>query len=193
MQFEGIWKSLFIILLFVGAAWSATLWPTEVIIEVNLPLIDGVIVEEEYFETIILKDVEVHFSNDGEFIFIGLRSSGNGWVAVGFSPVDVHGGANFLLGAVVDGEARVSDEYGSGQYEHVLDTSLGGSIDIVEFAGTEASGTVFELKIPLDSGDSYDVVLETGNIYSIIVAYHESEDDFQIKHTARFHQSIAIH
>jgi hypothetical protein len=177
----------------VGAAWSATLWPSQVIVEVTKPLIDGIIVRGEYLEVLVLDGVEIHSFNDDEFVFIGLRSAGFGWVALGFSPVELHSGSNFLFGAVVDGETLVSDQFGSGRYVHVQDTSLGGTSDIVEYAGAETSGTVIELKIPLDSGDVYDTFLEAGKIYSIIVAYQEYEDDFQIKHTARFHQSITIH
>jgi hypothetical protein len=177
----------------VGAAWSATLWPSQVIVEVTKPLIDGIIVRGEYLDVLVLDGVEVHSFNDDEYVFIGLKSAGFGWIAIGISPVELHSGANFLFGAVVDGETRVSDEYGTGQYEHNMDTSLGGTSDIIEYAGTEVSGTVIELRIPLDSRDVYDTFLEAGKIYSIIVAYHEYEDDFQIKHTARLHQSITIH
>jgi hypothetical protein len=193
MRITDFWKPLFILLLFVGAAWSATLWPSQVIIEVTKPLIDGKIVRGEYFDVLVLDGVEVHSFNDDEFLFIGLRSAGFGWVALGISPVELHIGANFLFGAVVDGETLVSDQFGSGRYEHVQDISLGGTNNIVEYAGEETSGTVIELKIPLDSRDVYDVFLEAGNIYSIIVAYQEIEEDFQIKHTVRFHQSITIH
>ncbi len=35
-------------------------------------------------------------------------------------------------------------------------------------------------------------VEQAGNTYSIIVAFHESEDDIQIKHTSRYHHSITI-
>jgi hypothetical protein len=193
MRIAVFWKPVFILLLFVGAAWSATLWPSQVIVEITKPLIDGIIVRGEYLEVLVLDGVEVHSFNDDEFLFIGLRSASLGWVALGISPVELHSGANFLFGAVVDGETLVSDQFGSGRYEHNMDTSLGGTSDIVEYAGAETSGTVIELRIPLDSRDVYDTFLEAGKIYSIIVAYHESEDDFQMKHTARFHHFITIH
>lgn len=193
MRLDDYLKTLFIILLFMGAAWSATLWPSKIIVEVTKPLVDGVIVEGEYTDIIVLDGVEVHTFTDDEFVYIGLRSAGSGWVAIGFSPVDVHSGANFLLGAVVDGVILVSDEYGSSPYEHVSDVSLGGTSDIVEFAGKEMSGTVIELKILLDSGDVYDTVLEKGNVYSVIVAYHESMDDFMVTHTERFRLSLLLH
>jgi len=192
MRLDDYLKTLFIILLFVGAAWSATLWPSKIIVEVTKPLVDGVIVDGEYVDTIVLDDVEVHTFTDNEFVYIGLKSAGSGWVAIGFSPIEVHSGANFLLGAVVDGAVWVSDEYGSGPYEHASDTSLGGTSDIIEYAGKEMSGTVIELKIPLDSGDVYDTVLEKGNVYSVIVAYHESIDDFMVTHTERFRISLLL-
>ena len=192
MSIGDLWKTLFVLVLFVVAAWSATLWPNIVVVDIPSPLVDGVIAEGEYTDAVILNEFEVYVFNDEEFVYIGLKSPGRGWVAIGFSPVEVHGGANFLFGTVVDGVVLVSDEYGFGRFEHDLDTSLGGTNNIVEYAGVEAVGTVIEFKIPLDSGDVYDTVLEKGKSYSIIVAYHESMDDFQLKHTERFRKSITI-
>jgi hypothetical protein len=62
------WKSLFILLLFVGAAWSATLWPSQVTVKVTKPLIDGIIVRGEYLDVLVLDGVEVHSFNDDEFL-----------------------------------------------------------------------------------------------------------------------------
>jgi hypothetical protein len=119
-------------------------------------------------------------------------SPGVGWVAIGFSPVDIHIGADFIFGAVIDGDTMVSDQYGSEQYKHQSDTSLGGTEDVVEYAGNESSGTIFEFKRNLNSGDVYDVLLESGKVYSIMIAYHNTDDDFQTYHTVRLQLAISL-
>jgi hypothetical protein len=179
---------VFILFLFAFSAWSATLWPTIQTDDDSKPMIDGVIHEDEYR----IEEIEIYIKNDDDFIYIGLNSPGVGWVAIGFSPVDIHLGADFIFGAVIDGDTIVSDQYGSEPYKHQPDTSLGGTDDIVEYAGNESSGTFIEFKRNLNSGDVYDVLLESGKVYSIMIAYHNTNDDFQIYHSARFPLAISL-
>ena len=101
-------------------------------------------------------------------------------------------GANFLFFSVVDGEMVVSDQYGVSQFVHESDLVLGGSLDIVDYAGVEDQGTVVEFMFRLNSGDDYDTVLEIGKSYSIIVAYNEINDDFNVKHTRMYRHTINI-
>ena len=191
MRLDDLGKTIFIILLFVFAVWSATLWPPSETNDIK-PVIDGVILEEEYPDVRALSGMKLYVYNDEEYAYIGLSSAGLGWVAVGFLPVDVHKGADFLFGAVVEGETMVSDQYGLEQYRHEPDTFLGGTSDILEFDGSENSGTFIEFKIKMNSGDPYDVLLECGKSYSIILAYSETVDDFQTKHSMRLHHTIKL-
>ena len=157
-----------------------------------MPVIDGVITEFEYPVFHKIGNMGLYFDNDEEYGYFALTSPGSGWVAIGFSPIDFHLGGNFLFGAVINGSTLVSDQYGVSQFVHEDDVSLGGTGDIVEFAGSEGSGTTIEFKYKLDSRDNYDMALEVGKTYSIIVAYNELEDDFMVKHTQRYHHVISL-
>ncbi len=188
----AIKRSLFIVSLFILAVFSATLWPEIDQGDNSMPVIDGVIDELEYFEFHKIGKMGLYFDNDNEFGYLALTSPGSGWVAIGFLPADIHLGANFFFGAIINGSTSVSDQYGINQFDHEADLNLSGTSDILEYAGVEDSGTVIEFKFKLNSGDNYDKVLEVGNTYSIIVAYNELEDDFIVKHTQRYHHKISI-
>jgi hypothetical protein len=72
-----------------------------------------------------------------------------------------------------------------GANSHPPDTDLGGSDDIIDYAGTESDGlTVLEFVIPLDSGDPYDHALETGETYDVILAIGD-QDSFDSYHVSR--------
>ena len=192
MNVNTIGKTIFILFLFAFSAWSATLWPTIKTDDDSKPTINGVINENEYEDKYSIEEVEVYIKNDEEYIYVGLRSPGIGWVAIGFSPVEIHLGADFIFGAVIDGDTQVSDQYGSSQYNHQPDTSLGGTDDIIEYVGNENSGTIIEFKKKMNSGDAYDSILESGKVYSIMIAYHMTDDDYQVRHTARFQLAIGL-
>ena len=99
-----------------------------------------------------------------------------GWVAVGFDPSSRMKDANFLIGYVEDGQAFLSDQYGSGQTSHDSDESLGGTSDFSNLDGAEEEGlTWLSFTIPLDSGDRYDRPLSTGNSYKVILAAGSSD------------------
>jgi hypothetical protein len=192
MNTNTLGKTIFILFLFAFSAWSATLWPTIQTDDNSKPIIDGVINEDEYDDQYVIEEVEIYIENDDDYIYIGLIGPGSGWVAIGFSPVEVHLGADFIFGAVIYGDTFVSDQYGSEQYKHQMDVSLGGSDDIIEYAGTENSGTVIEIKRRMNSEDSYDILLESGKVYSIMIAYHQTDDDFEVRHTERFQLVISL-
>jgi hypothetical protein len=93
-------------------------------------------------------------------------------------------GANYLFGYVGNGEALLWDAYGTAPRgaNHPPDEELGGTNDIVAFAGVEEEGvTRFEVQIPLDSGDTFDRPLEAGRTYPIIVAIG-TQDEYNAYH-----------
>jgi hypothetical protein len=188
---SGFKRSFIIIGLFLLAFFSAFFWPVSDQVHV-IPVIDGVVGDFEYPVFHRIGDMGLFIDNDQEFGYFALKSPGSGWIAIGFSPVDFHMGANFLFFSVIDGETVVSDEYGVSQFVHESDLVLGGSLDIVEFSGVEDQGTVVEFIFKLNSGDDYDTVLEIGKSYSIIVAYNEIDDNFDAKHTKWFKHTISI-
>ena len=189
---DSAFKRSFIILgLFLLTFFSAFFWPLPDQVHV-IPVVDGVIGDFEYPVFHRIGDMGLYVDNDLEFGYFALNSPGSGWVALGFSPTDFHMGANFLFFSVVDGETVVSDEYGVSQFVHESDLVLGGSLDIVDYAGVEDQGTVVEFMFRLNSGDDYDTVLEIGKSISVIVAYNEIEDSFDSKHSKWYKHTISI-
>jgi hypothetical protein len=166
-----------------------------VVREVAAPVtaIDGVIYAGEYAHNTEAAGFEVDWSSDATLLRVGLISPGTGWLAVGFDPVNRMQGANFILGAVRDGKTVVRDDFGTGAVGHSPDTANGGSDDILAAAGCEANGkTYLEFIIPLDSGDAMDRPLHPGSTYKILIAYHDSSDDFGTWHTRRGSGSITL-
>jgi hypothetical protein len=155
--------------------------------------IDGIIYAGEYAHSTEAAGFEIDWSNDAQTLRVGLISPGTGYLAIGFDPVSRMEGANFILGAVVDGRAVVRDDFGTGPVAHSPDTANGGTNDILEAAGCEANGrTYLEFVIPLDSGDPMDKPLVPGKTYKVIIAYHETNDDFSAWHSRRGSGSITL-
>lgn len=148
------------------------------------PAVDGVLQPGEYAHQTESTGFEIHWSNDLRVLRIGLVSPGTGYLAIGFDPVSRMQGANLILGAVVDGRTVVRDDYGTGPVQHTSDASLGGEDNVLSFAGTEAGGkTTLEFIIPLDSGDANDKRLVPGSSVEILIAFHETDDDFSAWHS----------
>ncbi len=159
-----------------------------VIISEAEPTIDGIITPGEYPHefTHPVTDVTIHWFNDAEEIYIGLESPGTGWVAIGFDPVAFMRGANLIFCYVIDGEPFVSDQYGSGSFAHLPDTGSGGTEDVTEYAGVETSGgTVFEFRMPLDTGDEYDNPLSPGGAHKALNSVQMTSDSLTAKHTRK--------
>jgi len=107
-----------------------------------------------------------------------------GWVAVGFDPSDNMLDADFLIGYVNNGTAFVRDDFGISETSHSADLGLGGVNNVSRVFGHEENGfTELRFTIPLNSGDSYDRVLQEGIEYEIIFAYgYAGNDDFTSMH-----------
>jgi hypothetical protein len=163
--------------------------PTELPVEppVVVPVaIDGVVFSGEYAHRTDAGGFEVHWSNDLNYLRVGLVSPGTGYVAIGFDPEHRMRGANFIVAAVRNGRLMIRDDYGDGSVRHTADTLLGGTDDIIEAAGRERDGrTTVEFVIPLATRDEYDKTLVPGGIYKILVAYHDTSDSFTARHSQR--------
>jgi hypothetical protein len=155
--------------------------------------IDGVIYADEYAHTTSAGGFQICWSNDDETLRIGLVSPGTGYLAIGFDPENRMAGANFILGAVVAGRVIVRDDFGVGPTQHAPDTAGGGTDDILAAAGSEQNGkTYLEFVIPLDSGDPMDKRLVPGETYKILIAFHETSDDFNAWHSRRGTGSLGL-
>jgi len=146
--------------------------------------IDGVVSDGEYSHSAAVARMTIHWSNDAETLHMALVAPGTGYVAVGFDPVNRKMGANYILGWVDEKGATLRDHIGTRGNLHEPDTALGGTDDLIEFAGTEAEQqTTIEFAIPLDSGDAFDRPLVPGGRYVLHAAYHRSRDDDFSVHT----------
>jgi hypothetical protein len=154
----------------------------------QIPIIDGVINEGEYtrhtFEP--STNIDIYWYNDEVYLNTGLRSPGLGWVAIAFEPnAPFHKGANIIIGYVKNDQLFIEDHYGTASTSHNSDVALGGTNNILESAGNESEGkTTIEFKIPLNSGDLLDTVLEPNTDFTVMVAYQATADDLTSIHTA---------
>lgn len=127
---------------------------------------------------------EWQFEDSPASLRLRVTAPTTGWVSVGFDPTSMMENANLLIGYVEGGTAYIRDDYGTGQFSHASDVSLGGTDDAEIISGSESSGeTVLEFRIPLDSGDQYDKILTQGSTYTLIFAYgQDGADDFTSYH-----------
>jgi len=155
---------------------------------------DGVVSEGEYNHEATMGKVKLWWRNDAESLYLAMEAPTTGWVAVGIDPTDRMKGANYILGEVTDGKAQIWDAYGTAPTgaTHPPDTDLGGTNDIVAYAGVEEEGiTRFEVQIPLDSGDKYDRPLKPGGTYPVIVAMGGS-DSYNSYHASKASGKITL-
>jgi hypothetical protein len=157
-----------------SAASSASSWKA-----------DGVISPGEYSKSKNYNDFEMHWSNDGQYIYLALKAKTAGWVAIGFGAEVMMKNADIIEGYVEGGKVTVMDMFSTGEFgPHPPDEQLGGTYDILESGGLENNGyTVIEFKRKLDTGDKFDQAVSRG-INKIIWAYG-SEDKATLKHLTR--------
>lgn len=123
---------------------------------------------------------------NGTNLDVKLKAPTTGWLAIGFNPVRVMKGANYIFAYVKNGKVYVSDHFGTGLVAHDEDVKLGGHNDIQNAFGTEKDGTTeVAFTIPLDSGDPYDVVLDPQGQTTVLLAYNAGLDNTYSKHNFR--------
>ena len=147
------------------------------------PVANGLIAVGEYRHTMTdpTTSMTVSWQNDATTLYVGLVSPGEGWLAIGFDPVNRMEGANIIIGYVSGGVLTIEDQYGSGPQNHTADAHD----DILSSGGREAGGkTMMEFSIPMNSRDPQDRKLEPGERYAIILSYHLSEDTLVTYHVA---------
>ena len=114
---------------------------------------------------------------DGPNLVAKISYPTTGWVGVGFNPVKMMLGANFILGTIVNGKPAISDEFGDSKYSHVPDSTQGGKNDIVNSDVVMDKGVMtMSFTIPLSSGDVKDVVLEKGKKITVLFAAGKKPD-----------------
>jgi hypothetical protein len=158
-------------------------------------VIDGSMDSHEYFFS--LKDettgLEVYWSNDRQYIYIGIIAGSSGWTAIGFNPEFAMKGANIIFMAINGKDIVMRDDFGNSTFSHSPDEDLGGSFDVEEYA-VKADGdtAMYEFKMLLDSGDEFDGVLNAGEEYKVILSVNDRVIDFDSKHTKKSSSQIQL-
>ena len=136
--------------------------------------------------------VTLEYRVDNDMLHCIIRAETSGWVAVGFNPTNVMQDANFIIGYVNGINTEVRDDWGISPAAHVSDESLGGANNVEIVSGLQMAGvTEIEFKIPLDSGDQYDQVLQVGESYPILLAKGNS-DDYNSYHSDAGFSTITV-
>jgi len=144
-----------------------------------LPSIDGRIAEGEYASHYQARKIgmELHWTIDGEFIYLALRAPTQGWLAVGWDPTGpIMEGEDILIGYIRGKELFLQDYFANSSVTHANDVSLGGRDDVLEASGSEdATATTIEFRRRLDTGDRFDRPL-TGGAHTVQLAYAPTDD-----------------
>ncbi len=129
------------------------------------------------FTVVQVKKFQFSYKVEADRLVCRVSYPTDGWVAVGFNPVKMMLGANFILGCVSAGKPTVSDEFGASETSHSPDTANGGKYDVSEAdIITDKGTTTMSFSIPLNSGDVKDAVLEKGKPIKVIFAAGKKPD-----------------
>ena len=162
---------------------------------------DGIVGDNEYARSMLLQaparqgysggDMELSWKNDEENLYLALNGSTDGWLSIGFEPLEWMKNSDIILASVQGSKATALDEYCTGNYgPHIEDAMLGGTSDIAEFGGSKAAGrTIIELKRKLDTGDRFDKAFSPGQAISIIWALSQNPD-ISLKHNVAYGEGI---
>ncbi len=157
--------------------------------------VDGFIDGNEYTNSYIDEPtgLVLYWNNDDTELYIGIESPHNGWVAIGFDPEQAMQGANIILVAMENDTVLIRDDFGNSPFTHRPDEELGGTTDIVDFAGQNLeNGFTIEFVIPMNSGDEFDKKLQSSKEYDIILAINSSSIDFEARHTNKSKTKIVL-
>jgi hypothetical protein len=158
-------------------------------------VVDGIIDDNEYSNSYYDEPtgLRIFWNNDNTHLYIGVEATQDGWAAIGFDPEQAMKGANIIMIAMDEDTALIRDDFGDSPFTHKPDEDLGGSTDIIDFAGKNLEdGFMFEFVIPMDSGDEFDKKLESSNEYDMILAINSSSIDFDARHTNKSKTKILL-
>lgn len=142
--------------------------------------VDGVIEQGEYSieGTFNEGKLEIYFKVEGEKAYLGLSGETVGWLGIGFGNSVAMRNADMIIGLVQDGKVKVEDQFCKEVFgPHQSDEELGGTSDILSFAGKEEEGrTVIEFERLLQTGDQFDNPIPPEGEFKIIWAMGKSDD-----------------
>ena len=140
----------------------------------------------EYDHEVKAKKMSFGWKVVGDTLAVKMSAETEGWVGIGFNPSKKMKDADFVLGYVKKGKAKIIDEFGNGPTKHSSDKKLGGTIDATLVGGTEEGGiTTIEFTMPLKSADKYDSAIDINGDTLVLLAYGPGRDSFKTKHKYR--------
>ena len=152
---------------------------------------DGSVTPGEYANSLDKGTYRLYWVSTEATIRVAIEADTSGWVAVGFQPGKRMKDADIVLGMVSDGETIVIDSHSTGDFgPHGADSDLGGTDDLLGYGARESDGvTVVEFERALNTGDAYDVALQSGVATGIIWAYGTADNE-GVKHSTRGYGEI---
>ncbi|MCS7197540.1 MAG: DOMON domain-containing protein [Candidatus Bipolaricaulota bacterium] len=182
-------------LVLLGGVFAAFMGGTPAVSQYP-PVIDGDILVGEYQYRCTVDaskrtpgatfKMDMYWTIDGEFIYVGLKAPTKGWVGWGLMPLvptsanPKAGVADIVIGYVTEGnKLTIEDSYADGNFGHKPDTAFGGKNDIAKAAGREIveGGTTFtivEFQRKLYTQDRYDVAVPVR--MEVYLAYSDADD-----------------
>ncbi len=94
--------------------------------------------------------------------------------------------ANFILGYVKKGVAKLTNDFGTDKKKHKPDEKIGGQTNTTLISGVEEGGvTTLEFSLPLNSRDDKDTVIDPAGDTIVLLAYGGKRDSFISTHKYR--------
>lgn len=141
-------------------------------------------------QTVQVEQMSVNWRVVNDVIEFETSAPTLGWVALGFNATDDIENANLIMGAVVDGVARVEDRYVVAVGDHRQVEAIGGTNALMHASGEEQNGsTTIRFALPIKAVDDYHMHLQSGTEIYLIAAY-SVDDDFA--HHSRMRQHLRI-
>lgn len=141
--------------------------------------------------TVEAKNMKFSYRVNGELLDCILEAPATGWISVGFDAEVKMKGANYIIGCIKKGKVEIFDHYGTSEYSHKSDASLGGKDNITNKNGKETKkNSTISFSIPLDSKDSFDKPIKKGK--QIILLAYSNSDNIRSKHSFRTATEIEI-
>ncbi|MDD5672914.1 MAG: DOMON domain-containing protein [Chitinivibrionales bacterium] len=143
-------------------------------------------------KTIMVKGFTFSYKVENQNLVARVSCATAGWIGVGFNPKFFMKGANLIIGYADGANGVLRDDYANGMFKHDADTALGGKNDIIAGSCIESNGVAtLSFTIPLNSGDSKDVVLEPGKKVKLVFATCK-EKNLKTKHNKKVETEIVL-
>ena len=121
-------------------------------------------------------DYTAEWCVDGDAMSFRVTSSALGWVALGFSDNQQMANSDIIM---LTGEGPMQDAWASARAAPPAD----GSQDVTLHASSQVGQTIVEFSRPIVTGDEDDLALDAERF--LLWAYHQSNDGFNSRHSAR--------